>query len=157
MALYSALPASPAHIRVVELCSGTGPLTCQLRTVILGECKYETISYCWSDAAEDDPFLIVNEQRVRIRKNLASALTRLRLSDQARTLWVDALCINQTSNTEKREQVSMMRDIYAKGVHNNIWLGEEEPSTARVLDFARDLARQGSKKSSNAIFALLSS
>jgi hypothetical protein len=59
-------------------------------------------------------------------KNLYSALLRLRHSETDRTLWVDALCINQSDLDEKGQQVSLMREIFKRAGKVTMWLGEPE-------------------------------
>lgn len=38
--------------------------------------------------------------------------------------WIDALCINQSSNDEKSDQVPRMREIYETSCAGFIWLGD---------------------------------
>jgi hypothetical protein len=58
-----------------------------------------------------------------------------------RTLWVDALCINQLDVDEKRHQISFMPDIYTKANTVIMWLGEPEaeepPLTSPELKTAK--------------------
>jgi hypothetical protein len=50
---------------------------------------------------------------------------------------IDTLCINQKDDDEKSEQVPMMGDIY-KGTQTVLmWLGEEQPHTARAFSIIR--------------------
>jgi hypothetical protein len=63
--------------------------------------RYEALSYTWG-TAENPTFLYIESDDPRtspstleIQQNLASALKYLRLPDETRTLWVDAVCINQ--------------------------------------------------------------
>lgn len=145
--LYTPLPASPPHIRVIELLPGHGPLRYRLQTVLLQESNYETVSYRWTTACLDDPVINVNDQEITIRQSLAAALTRLRRPEAVRVLWVDALCINQNSNAEKSDQVSKMREIYSSGSHNNIWLGAHDASTARAVEFVKDITSEARRTS----------
>ncbi|UQC91115.1 uncharacterized protein CLUP02_16649 [Colletotrichum lupini] len=46
-----------------------------------------------------------------IRPNLESCLKQLR-NREARILWIDAICINQTDNVEKGHQVATMDLVY---------------------------------------------
>ncbi len=39
-------------------------------------------------------------------------------------MWIDALCINQTDDVEKSEQVKQMQFIYARTSHLVLWVGE---------------------------------
>jgi hypothetical protein len=55
--------------------------------------------------------------------NLCQALEALRLADVNRTLWIDALCINQADNAEKAVQVTLMGMIYSKAKRVAVWLG----------------------------------
>ena len=56
-----------------------------------------------------------------IRKNPAIALHRLRKSDSCRTMWIDALCIDQTSMEERNHQVRAMSKIYTQAARVVIW------------------------------------
>jgi hypothetical protein len=53
----------------------------------------------------------------------SAALCGLRLRDQPRTLWADAICINQQCTAEKEAQVQLMRDIFSHAERTLIWLG----------------------------------
>jgi hypothetical protein len=63
-----------------------------------------------------------------------AALRRLRLPDQDRTVWIDAVCINQDDSAEKGYQVAVMHQIYTKTKHNVIYLGGSDHDTAWQLD-----------------------
>lgn len=66
----------------------------------------------------------MNDVESQITISLYTALQYLRRRAATRTLWVDALCINQTDNVEKGTQVDMMGDIYRVSSAGAIWLGE---------------------------------
>ncbi|KAH6674395.1 heterokaryon incompatibility protein-domain-containing protein, partial [Halenospora varia] len=61
-------------------------------------------------------------------ENLEAALRRLRLSGKQRTIWIDAVCINQNDIQERQDQVSLMRQIYEQAEQVVIWLGENRSS-----------------------------
>src|SRR6266487_6571970 len=63
----------------------------------------EALSYAWGNS--DRTHLIWAPGRLFIEKNLHSALQHLPLPDRARTLWADAICINQDSVPERNQQV----------------------------------------------------
>lgn len=67
--------------------------------------------------------------------NLEAALRHLRLVDEPRLLWVDAICINQQDDNEKGHQVRQMGRIYQKCFQVCLWLGE----AADDSDYAMDL------------------
>lgn len=54
----------------------------------------------------------LDDVQFSVTKNLHAALLRLRLEQEPRTLWVDAMCINQDDVAEKSFQVALMSDIY---------------------------------------------
>jgi hypothetical protein len=44
-------------------------------------------------------------------------------------VWIDTICINQKDDAEKTQQVSQMRDIFAKAEIVIMWVGEEDEVT----------------------------
>ena len=40
-------------------------------------------------------------------------------------IWIDAICINQSNNEEKSQQVAMMGEIYSGAAEVLVWLGED--------------------------------
>ena len=105
-------------------------IQCRLvSTFIEGSVEYEALSYTWGEDARSPTCCIdCNEAVVSVSRNLYEALLALRLPDRSRTLWVDALCIDQASNDERNHQVSLMARIYRKATRVIIWLGKEGPA-----------------------------
>jgi hypothetical protein len=58
-----------------------------------------------------------------IGHSLHQALQQLRQDKLDRPIWIDAICIDQADNSEKAEQVAMMRDIYKRAECVVVWLG----------------------------------
>ncbi|KAK0614590.1 heterokaryon incompatibility protein-domain-containing protein, partial [Immersiella caudata] len=117
-------PGSEA-IRLLELLPGTGdgPVEARLFCVQKPQDRpYEALSYTWG-AKVKSRTIQVNGQLVHVNDNLFNALVSLRLEDRSRTLWVDALCINQKDNAEKQAQVAMMGTIYHETDTVLIFLG----------------------------------
>lgn len=84
--------------------------------------RYEALSYVWG--SQNKPYKIrVNGKGLFVTQNLFAALLHLR-SDTARTFWIDAVCINQNSTTERNHQVSIMRSIFSKADRTIVWLGD---------------------------------
>jgi hypothetical protein len=84
-----------------------------------------------------------------VTKNLYLALLRLRHPETERTLWVDALCINQVDLDEKRHQIALMADIYTKASTVIMWLGEpeiEEPPLKLEPEETEPSAQSSSQK-----------
>ena len=117
---------SQSMIRLIELLPGTGSedIHCSMKAYPLSDCPdFEALSYCWGDAAIRTP-IICNGRQLLVTLNLESALYYLRLHTEPRTLWVDAICINQGDTQERNGQVRIMRSIYQRAERTVIWLGE---------------------------------
>ena len=94
--------------------------------------KYEALSYVWGDTTVKIP-IRCNDVSVSITENLLSALKHLRLKDELRILWVDAICINQIDLSERESQVVLMGRIYASSETTLVWLGEASSSTEDAI------------------------
>lgn len=68
-----------------------------------------------------------------VRQNPYSVLTHLRLDHEIRTLWVDAICINQTDEKERNQQVTQMGEIYSHAQQVILWLGNEDAASSRAM------------------------
>ena len=82
--------------------------------------------------------------KFRVRSNLWMALKHLRHSDATRTLWIDAICINQDDDSEKGTQVHRMADIYRLAHRVVVWMGllPDECHAAETLQTLQYLAAQ---------------
>lgn len=131
---YKSLDPSKKEIRVLELQAGTGdePIRCSMKLIsLLDEPYYETISYCWSQ----HPSLVgifVDERSLLVPYSSAAVLCRLRRSRDVKTLWIDAVCIDQSNPDERGTQVAMMGDIYSISKRTWIELGDADRETARA-------------------------
>jgi hypothetical protein len=76
---------------------------------------------------------------MRVKHNLYEALYHLRSNEKDIWLWVDALCINQSSPSEKGIQVARIHDIYTAADNVIIWLGPGNRYTAPAIDLLLDL------------------
>jgi ABC-type antimicrobial peptide transport system ATPase subunit len=54
----------------------------------------------------------------------------MRFSDKPRVLWIDAICINQSSLSERSDQVALMSTIYSRANRNLVYLGEDDTAVA---------------------------
>jgi Heterokaryon incompatibility protein (HET) len=75
--------------------------------------------------------VICDNRTLSVTQSLYSALLHLRNSKEARTIWADAICINQRINAEKNHQVALMEKIYSQTERTLAWIGEEEDGIAR--------------------------
>lgn len=155
---YSPLQ-SPTSIRLLRLEPSSDEaesIKCALIVVIeLQKARdFEALSYCWGAGGRSQEVFCDNETAPFIvSENLFYALKRLRLGDRARTLWIDAMCINQHDLLERGQQVSIMRMIYSQSSGVVVWLGELDGTFAAAIKFmqemAQDILRQGRENGSN--------
>ena len=100
--------------------------------------RYEALSWAWGDSPWDHKINIREGNEdfwFHISPSLIAALTALRNRKRVRTLWVDAICINQNAPDEKNRQVPMMSMIYGRAKSVCIWLGEADEDSKLALDF----------------------
>jgi hypothetical protein len=86
--------------------------------------QYEALSYTWGGSRHGRMICLNNKYTLPITDNLYNALQRLRRRKTIRTLWIDALCIDQSTRVERSQLVQFMGDIYASASSVNVWLGE---------------------------------
>ncbi|KAK3680577.1 hypothetical protein LTR37_021154 [Vermiconidia calcicola] len=125
---YAPLDNSSRQIRLLSLEPAHG-----LSTDIYGSLStanfrddatvYGALSYTWFDNRKTH-LITIDGRSLPITANLHGVLLRLR-SIRSRTLWIDAICINQDDDQERSAQVLIMRYIYGRAAHVVIWLGED--------------------------------
>jgi hypothetical protein len=98
--------------------------------------KYEALSYVWGSPTPDTA-ISCHGLELLVTENCVLAMRRLRRRIRTRLLWIDAICIDQTSGKEKQHQVQLMGDVYSKAEEVIIWLGEK----CAHSDFAMSLLR----------------
>ncbi|KAH7268548.1 heterokaryon incompatibility protein-domain-containing protein [Fusarium solani] len=95
------------------------------------ECpEYEAVSYTWGgesgDAILRHPVYVGEYWDILLQTGNCCAMLRyLRPSRGERTLWVDAICINQKDTRERGEQVAKMGQIYSQCLQVILWLGDD--------------------------------
>jgi len=125
------------------------PLHAEFEILQLGddvdqEYDYEALSYTWADAAGDaqrrqQVFIGSYWDSLPITNNCASALKSIRMTQKARLVWVDAICINQADDEERAAQIKLMQKIYKLAARVVVYVGEEFPGSRgalRMLDAA---------------------
>jgi hypothetical protein len=138
--IYSKLDHA-CEIRLLKLLPGIRRLECELEDVKLSKAPpYEAVSYCWG-APHFTESLHCGRGFLKITRNLHSTLTTFRLENEARYLWVDAVCINQSDDAEKNHQVSIMAKIYSNAKLCLIWIGDEDELSGPTMVFLQFLGR----------------
>ncbi|KAM5354470.1 hypothetical protein ACJ41O_001117 [Fusarium nematophilum] len=106
--------------------------------------QFEALSYAWGTEPPCD-FIIVQgetDAKIEVRPNLLGALQQLRNTDSPRTLWIDAICINQDDYEERKVQVGWMATIYRSSYRVIVWLGPEENDSDIALSALREIGQQ---------------
>lgn len=120
-------------IRLIELHpeSSGDSIRCTVRVQSLNDHpEYEALSYAWGESGRDST-ITLNGYPFPVSTSLLSALQNIRNQRSRRTLWVDALSIDQHNDSEKEWQVSIMGTIFEKCSKGLLWVGEEfEPGDA---------------------------
>jgi hypothetical protein len=92
-------------------------------------------------------WISLDGESLQIRENLWHFLVQLRhknassghVADECRdTLWVDAICIDQSNIAERNQQVAMMGDIYSTATRVAAWLGTESDDSALAVQQMRN-------------------
>ncbi|KAI4962058.1 hypothetical protein J4E86_001090 [Alternaria arbusti] len=83
---------------------------------------YTAVSYVWGEPSPTKQILL-NGQPFTVRQNLWDLLSRLQEVKYDDYLWIDALSIDQASDSEKTHQVAIMGSIYTRAKKTIAWLG----------------------------------
>lgn len=122
-------------VRVLKLlpCT-TDKLSCQLIEVNLDSPpEYEALSYVWG-AKTPGHYISCDGKSIQITQNCEAALMQLRDKNQPRLLWIDSICIDQTSTEELNQQVGLMGEIYGKATTVLVWLGKGDETIRREFE-----------------------
>jgi hypothetical protein len=116
---------------------------CQLRTYDFDTAPpYKALSYVWGDPNVTS-LVIIDGISFEATTNLCAALRRLRQLDVTR-YWIDAICIDQTNDVEKSEQVVMMGEIYKGAEEVPAWLGISTEDSDDAMAFLGEWLKAGS-------------
>lgn len=101
-----------------------------------GALSFDALSYVWGSQADPAKAYVVDDETclaadtldttlpfLSITRNLEVALRHLRPPDTSRTVWIDAICINQAVLAERGQQVQLMPLIYRRAASVTVWLG----------------------------------
>ncbi|KZL71477.1 ankyrin and HET domain-containing protein [Colletotrichum tofieldiae] len=103
---------------------------------------YEALSYEWGSSERNRQAILQDGSTLQITESLYHALRDIRhevLSQGSRTVWADAICINQEDIEERQQQVSIMGSIYRKASRVITYIGPEKDDSSIALFIARDL------------------
>jgi hypothetical protein len=143
--LYAQCLVDHSEIRLLKLApsrSLTEPLKGELTNgqKLTTDLKYGALSYVWGPPSSEHFILLHDEFKLPITANCDAALRRLRLKYRTRSLWIDAICINQSCDDEKSNQVQQMDQVYVTADRVLVWLGEESDATFRGFKYLGQIA-----------------
>jgi hypothetical protein len=131
--VYTPVDSTNGEIRILRIQPAkkeSDEIQCEFIPSLLNNLpEYEALSYTWGGPAPDPgKFILLNFQRFPIFENLFAALLRLRQTYKPRTIWIDAICINQSmaqeAVREREQQILLMKRIYEQARQVVIWLGD---------------------------------
>lgn len=148
---YEPLNSDRKEIRILSLSAGSGddPMLCGLINAPAPwrSRNYTALSYCWGDMTETVTIMLLHIRKpptddgpgirvfqpFQITKGLYEALQSIRSKDSMTTIWIDALCINQGSLSERASQVSLMGEIFGQATHVTIYQSPVDPSVSLAV------------------------
>jgi hypothetical protein len=167
---YKPLNTRKQEIRILHLLPGspTDDLRLHIFHIPFSEAKklkYEALSYTWGSEENLQPIHIsrlsqpnflgrirrilkdvavideVDAGVLSVTPNLATALKDLRRHDLPLRLWIDAICIDQENDHERRVEVNRMGDIYREAGSVLVWLGPMSDDSDMAMDTLAAVAR----------------
>ena len=127
------------RILLLEPDKNNQPICCTLTPYnFFNNVTYEAISYAWGGELFKTT-IRCNSTNLHITHDLELCLKALRSENEARSLWIDQICINQDDLEEKSAQVSVMGPIYRSAARVLVWLGPASPYSGQALSFVVEL------------------
>jgi Heterokaryon incompatibility protein (HET) len=129
-----------------------GPIKCSLIESSLDYIpNFTALSYSWDAQTPCHPVLARtgspkpgagshddNYSTLNVTLNCLAAMRQLRHVTEAQLLWIDSICIDQSSIDERNEQVALMGELYACAKQVIVWLGEKDEATERAMLFINE-------------------
>jgi len=99
--------------------------------------EFEAISYTWADESGDSSeccSIFLNAVPFPVTRNCERALKRARERPSRAFVWIDAICIDQSNDAERGQQVRLMPDIYSRAKTVLVYIGEEDNNSSWLLN-----------------------
>jgi hypothetical protein len=133
---YHPLDLAKSQIRLFRITNSIeGNVSCDIEIFDLDSCpSYEALSYAWGPN-HPKRVIFLNGRTFQVCENLFHFLENVRrrcissaiaqpVLYEPSHLWVDQICIDQRSDTEKSHKVRRMKDIYQQADRVLSWLGQ---------------------------------
>ncbi|CZR66362.1 uncharacterized protein PAC_16263 [Phialocephala subalpina] len=152
---YDPLPMNGLLTRIIRLKPTTDPeaelqgeiFVANLDTAKGPLLRYEAISYTWEGQSPSPNHFIIFRckdnilSRLNLTANTSAALRRVRLPNEVRYIWIDAICIDQSSIKDKERQIANMGFVYSLAQRVLVWLGDHVTRDGLLtLKYIRELA-----------------
>jgi hypothetical protein len=92
-----------------------------LRTTIDNAPRFEAVSYTWG-SSEKPATILLDGMALKVTANAFNLLRGMSSYVSPRILWIDSICIDQSSVNEKTYQVQLMSAIYQRAFQVTVWL-----------------------------------
>ncbi|KAI0476418.1 hypothetical protein GGR56DRAFT_693877 [Xylariaceae sp. FL0804] len=150
----------PLRLLAVQPGQGDAPLAAELVPTTLAEAAgtYDAMSYTWGSGGPRQITVASRPDDGRgsgsgsgsgsavtvslgVQPNAFDMLRDLRRPPDGppRRVWIDAVCIDQTSAAERAAQVAIMHRVYARAGAVVVWLGRPDADSDRAMDYAAGL------------------
>lgn len=103
--------------------------------------QFEALSYAWGDPSLTRPIRLENREWYAT-VSLEAGLRYLRSPSEDMVIWVDALCIDESSIEERNSQVLLMRTIYSNATRVKVWLGKSTRGSDDALAILDHMGRK---------------
>jgi hypothetical protein len=110
---------------------------------------YVALSYCWGAGNGSTRRIVLNGRFYEATENLEAALHLARISDSLTTvdigsakIWVDAICIDQTNDEEKRREIRRMKNIYGGSMGVFVHLGPDDDDSNHGVFVLQQIAAE---------------
>lgn len=105
--------------------SAAGLIQCNIVHATISGIEYVCLSYRWGPPAPVK-IILINGKQFAVRQNLFDFLENVRPTWNT-SLWIDAMCIDQSNISERNHQVGQMGVIFSRALTVCVWLGKMAP------------------------------
>ncbi|KAH7124394.1 heterokaryon incompatibility protein-domain-containing protein [Dactylonectria macrodidyma] len=134
---YKKLKSPKSQIRLLTLHPSNEyarPIDCSIQDADIDKpTPYKALSYCWGKGDKSHS-VSIDKAALDITESLDSAMRHMRHQNEPIIVWIDQICINQSDDNEKNDQVEMMTRIYSKAEQVLVWLGPADQGSDDAMD-----------------------